>query len=448
MSLMTLSVFCTCFIVMLHAAVSASYNCTQQQDIDYYQPNNPSAPCDTAADCCKMCFERATCNYWTLYDGQCYFKATNQGEQQSSGRISGHCLGKNNSEPDTYILDFNTSNNPLNIKVIQPYNLNYFMLIGDWGAPYGEATYASVQKAVAQKMLSYYNSQKAKGYNLLFIAALGDNFYWTGQDKTEWVPHWQDFYGELATDIPWLAVMGNHDWGNSDPTALCAWYYARYKSPAGIPYASNQLNQDKGGSNPPNYYMPDFGYFYRIDELDFELIAVEENASDCPGGLGGNGPSGGASQLFADCGGSTSIGCGYLNKIKVASENMMIQRAKTSTNKNFVITQHYPGVGQNLLKTFLSNNNHSTELVVSAYGHAHEQTCAGSINTEYGYLCNVILSGGGGGCCSESTPRGFFVLGFDENKHMVQPMKIDDPTLVCHYPCGAEVDEKEVERMR
>ena len=62
------------------------------------------------------------------------------------------------------------------------------------------------------------------------------------------------------------------------------------------------------------------------------------------GGLGGNGQSGGASQLFADCGGSTSVGCGYLGKIKAASESMMVQRAKVSQNKNFMITQHYPGL--------------------------------------------------------------------------------------------------------
>ncbi len=108
--------------------------------------------------------------------------------------------------------------------------------------------------------------------------------------------------------------------GNSDPTALCAWNHPRYTSPSGIPYSANQLNKDKGGCNPPTFYLPDFAYYYTINELEFELIAVDENADDCPGGLGGNGQNGGASQLFADCGGSTSVGCGYLGKIKAAGD--------------------------------------------------------------------------------------------------------------------------------
>ena len=246
----------------------------------------------------------------------------------------------NGSEPNEYILHFPTQNNPLNISVSSDIDKNYFMIIGDWGAPDGESTYKGIQQVIANKMLSYYKSQKEKGYNLLFIAAVGDNFYWTGQDCNEFYDHWSSIYGELTT-FPWLGVFGNHDWGNSDPWALCAWNNPKMTID-GIPYHSNQLNKDKDGCNPDNFYIPDFGYYYRIDELNFELIAVDENSSDCPGGLGGNGPNAGASELFKNCGGSTSVGCGYLDKIRIASENMMIQRAKESKNKNFIIINHYP----------------------------------------------------------------------------------------------------------
>ena len=95
------------------------------------------------------------------------------------------------------------------------------------------------------------------------------------------------------------------------------------------------------------FYLPDFAYFYSINELHFEVLALDENASDCPNGLGGNGPNGGASQLFANCGGSTSVGCGYLDKIKRASEDMMVRRAQQSPNHNFLIIQHYPGLDAN-----------------------------------------------------------------------------------------------------
>ena len=42
-------------------------------------------------------------------------------------------------------------------------------------------------------------------------------------------------------------------------------------------YAGNQLNADKKGCNPWNYYLPDYGYYYTINELNFELIQLEEN---------------------------------------------------------------------------------------------------------------------------------------------------------------------------
>eukprot|EP01084_Bolivina_argentea_P029654 55063_1 len=107
MSSVTLSIFCicTCFIVIINAA---NMNCTVQQNIDYYQSGNPSAPCDNAQDCCNMCFQRVGCNYWTLYGGLCYFKETNQGQQASDGRVSGHCLDKSNQ---TYILNLSASGN-------------------------------------------------------------------------------------------------------------------------------------------------------------------------------------------------------------------------------------------------------------------------------------------------------------------------------------------------
>jgi len=62
---------------------------------------------------------------------------------------------------------------------------------------------------------------------LLFISALGDNFYWSGQSNCDqngggpWKSVWSDVYKELATDYYWFPVMGNHDYGPSDKYAMC-----------------------------------------------------------------------------------------------------------------------------------------------------------------------------------------------------------------------------------
>ena len=69
--------------------------------------------------------------------------------------------------------------------------------------------------------------QKAKGFTLLFIAVVGDNFYWNGVDpKISWELMWAKPYrtndpSSALYQTPWLAVMGNPDYGNTDPHAFC-----------------------------------------------------------------------------------------------------------------------------------------------------------------------------------------------------------------------------------
>eukprot|EP01084_Bolivina_argentea_P151976 265188_1 len=143
-------------------------------------------------------------------------------------------------EPSKYILSFPTTDNPLNITVATPIEKNYFMLLGDWGAEALENIH--VQQAVANKMINYYNKQAANGYNLLAVLSLGDNFYYTGQTCGEWTSHWASVYGTNLSTVPWLAVYGNHDWGDSDQWAMCAWNSPtnkQYIDPnTGIPYSA------------------------------------------------------------------------------------------------------------------------------------------------------------------------------------------------------------------
>ena len=74
---------------------TVDYKCTAYQNIDYYQPGNPSTYAASASECCGLCFFDSKCNYWTLYENQCYFKETDEGKTNSVGRVSGQCLTKN-----------------------------------------------------------------------------------------------------------------------------------------------------------------------------------------------------------------------------------------------------------------------------------------------------------------------------------------------------------------
>ena len=194
-------------------------------------------------------------------------------------------------EPNEYIFSFNRDENPLNIGVVQPLSRNYIITIGDWGSDSKATNTKPIQQAVASLLKTFYFSQKEQGYNLLFIASVGDNFYYSGQTcaTDQFKEFWSDIYGdELTGDITWLAIYGNHDFGDDDPYALCAWNNTKYyNEETGIPYAANQLNKDKGGCNPDNYYIPDFSYYYKISQLlNFELIGLDTNSYWCPFQIG------------------------------------------------------------------------------------------------------------------------------------------------------------------
>jgi len=299
-----------------------------------------------------------------------------------------------------------------------------------------------VQQVVADKMNAYYLAQSRLGMNLLGVLSLGDNFYYTGQSTGcgEFVDHWSAVYKNLTDpSIQWLATMGNHDWGDSDEWAMCAFNAPterQYIDPTThIPYAANQLSAAKGGCNPNNFYLPDWGYFYSIEALSLEIIVLEESSHDC-GDIGGGY---GSTMTFSNCGGFDK-GCSYLSKIDNATEQMLIERAKTSTATNILLMQHYPGQARRLKSLWKEyrhyRGNATADTVWTIFGHAHEQKCN---HVEDG-VCDEILSGGGGGCCMEKSLRGFYVVGFDDDGGMTQPVAFNDSAVSCEYPCNEEVE--------
>ena len=359
------------------------------------------------------------------------------------------------TEPNEYILSFPREDNALNISVVTPLSKNYIITLGDWGAASTAQDAIAVQKVVAEKLKSFYESRKSLGYNLLFIAVVGDNFYWTGQNcENEFDQHWSEIYGSNLTQndgIKWLGVYGNHDWGNSDPYALCAWNNTKYTNKTtGIPYAANQLNKDKGGCNPSSYWIPDFSYYYTISNLlNFELIGLETTYYFCPQELGGGH---GNNLVFKNCEtakrdddkkNGIDIGCNYLQKINNASEELLLSRAKYSKNKNFLLMQHYPEESERLLNFFIANRDpDNISKAWSIFGHAHDQKCK-AYDSETGE-CAHIETGGGGGCCGlEFTTRGFYVIGFDDDGIMTQPYQFNDSAISCQYPCGVDINKGE-----
>ncbi|CAE7945115.1 PAP3, partial [Symbiodinium sp. KB8] len=154
--------------------------------------------------------------------------------------------------------------NPLGIQPNGQRSQNYFLMIGDWGRA---GSPGPCQRAVAD--------------HLLFIASVGDNFYWSGVTPGAWQASWASLYGpndpgSPLYQVPWLSVLGNHDLGNDDPYAACAdQMQAPLATVNGQRYGCEQFNADKNPNRPGNtklYWLPDYNYHYEIPEADLEVI--------------------------------------------------------------------------------------------------------------------------------------------------------------------------------
>lgn len=261
--------------------------------------------------------------------------------------------------------------------------------------------------------------EKHKSQKCLFVGALGDNFYRTGATgySVDWEVGWGDVYGTNDSsshlhNIPFLAVMGNHDYGNSDPNCACA----------------NGCKQFNGAHRPvgtEKYWLPDYNWHHYVPGVDLEILGLDMNALDV-GGLGGNGCGGDASLACQRCGGEGNVQR-FLDRKKAEAYALLDRRARNTTAKTTLIMQHYDGaVGRELKERYekMSAGSPSKSYkthVLSAYGHAHDQTCQG--DRRHG--CDVILSGGGGGMPGGSF-YGFTAVHLTDEGHYRTVLETDE----------------------
>lgn len=94
-----------------------------------------------------------------------------------------------------------------------------FLVMGDWG------TGDQHQKDVAEAMARHAQRQKERGLAqreaIDFVVLTGDNFYErgvTGVSDPLWQERFETMYDPIRLPMPFIAVLGNHDWGR-DPLA-------------------------------------------------------------------------------------------------------------------------------------------------------------------------------------------------------------------------------------
>ncbi|CAE7466482.1 PAP7, partial [Symbiodinium pilosum] len=258
---------------------------------------------------------------------------------------------------ETYHNNYD-SDNPLGVKMSLDGG-NYFLILGDWGKAGGPG---SCQKAVAAHLRAYAEKQANESKTLLFVASVGDNFYWTGATPEAWEFVWSQPYGvndpnSPVYQVPWLSVYGNHDYGNHDPYAFCPHKDESYRRKIinGQAYSSYQLNQDRNPTRPFGtelYWLPDYNYHYAIPsdaDPKVEVIAVDTTALIDAQEVGGDGS--GRDSADALCGGRP-IAQSFLNKTYQAGRRLVIERAQK--NKAATAPKHNLVAKQVMLQVFFA----------------------------------------------------------------------------------------------
>lgn len=295
-----------------------------------------------------------------------------------------------------YVNKYN-GNNTLSIVPASQRSDNYFLIIGDWGT---SPTPGACQWKVAQKMKAYVTNQTEAGKTLLAVLTVGDNFYWNGARPEFWHERWANVYGVNDPNspmygVPWLATLGNHDYGDNDPYAFCPdanpsqWIFD------GQAYGSKQLNADRNPTRPEgteSFWIPDYNFHYEIPGVDLEFIFVDTNEKYLNHVIDTVGFDG----AKAACDGK-EVALEFLRRIKESGEELLKERARAGIAKTTVILQHYPEEASNTRRIFMEGMaGDRTSSVLSAWGHVHDQSCEGRDSAGN---CDMVLTGGGGGCC-------------------------------------------------
>ena len=94
----------------------------------------------------------------------------------------------------------------------------HFLVLGDWGSGQPQ------QKEVAEAMARY-AQQHAATDPVQWVTLTGDNFYEKGVggvDDPQWKLKFEDVYDAKRLPMPFIAALGNHDWGRN-PAAQIAY---------------------------------------------------------------------------------------------------------------------------------------------------------------------------------------------------------------------------------
>ncbi|KAE8880091.1 hypothetical protein PF005_g26035 [Phytophthora fragariae] len=407
--------------------------CATQQNVDYSGADVGSAASASANGCCSICSSKSGCGAytWTNYNGgTCWLKAGKGTAKSNPGAVSGIVSGGSTLSPSTPSAPTGSvaSTDPTTAY----YPVSAFA-IGDWGTtPYkgsccSRTTLYNNYDVVAEDVVaSLMNTQAgSSAVKPKVIIGHGDNFYWTGinsragRDSQFTQTFEEKFDGANIKTIPWVNVLGNHDYGGAsyvcENGARCA------NTAALLQGIDNKFNYQASYTSPNDnrWNLKDHFYVHRIEDpatgVSVDIFNVDTNDADIHGAMQiccqcygySNGDSAtcrnvGRGHQYC-CGGDNAMFDSCMAKFNAWGDDSrakIAQQVKQSTATWKIVNSHYSAYNHyaeyNMKKWFDILRGSGVHVWLNGHTHGEKHDYSSSLGIHF------FENGAGGGIQKES----------------------------------------------
>lgn len=405
-------------------------------------PRTPSGFVDgqTLNQCANLCTKGNRCTVFTYLNGQC--KLYTDCRSQGSGDAT-LLFVKNIDGMEPHLLPTRT---------VPGDNLHFFA-IGDWGGAScpGHASMHYVHRQYLPGSERYdldHNAQTSVAnvmgalgdqLNPFMVLNAGDNFYWGGvfdeslggqdvHDPVTFSQGFEDIYHHESLMVPWLSIMGNHDYGGDG----C---FSNVR--AQFDYTVKDLLHNNRWKMPSPYYK----HRINFDGFSAEFFMMDTNVEDSNSGRhGGICAQEICHEVFnrettprAEC-------VQWFRNLWQAEQEWLRAAVSESTADWKIIVGHHKPHGPvgHLFESLA--DEFGVQLMVGS--HTHEMAF---YESWHGSAPLLVVGAGGGaqgapGCggalyCSEPTGYGFVDIGINERQLELTIHNHDNTVALHHFVC-------------